>query len=197
MIPMSVVLLLCTAPLVACASYAGKARDASAGELRDEGWRKVEDVPWVLQEGERDCGPAALGSLLAHHGIARTQEQIRDDIGREGSVGLSAAEMRDYLRAVGLQAFVIEGSALDLRHEVDHGRPLIVGVVKPQSEGRGLAHYEVLVGYHVHDGRVLTLDPAHGLRINTREGFEKEWSDAGRVTLVALGSEARVAGPEP
>jgi hypothetical protein len=34
--------------------------------------------------------------------------------------------------------------------------------------------------------RVLTLDPAHGLRVNSREGFIAEWTAAGRLTLIVF-----------
>ena len=34
--------------------------------------------------------------------------------------------------------------------------------------------------------RVLTLDPAHGLRVNSRDGFIAEWTAAGRLTLIVF-----------
>ena len=34
--------------------------------------------------------------------------------------------------------------------------------------------------------RILTLDPAHGLRVNSREGFTTEWTAAGRLTLIVF-----------
>ena len=34
--------------------------------------------------------------------------------------------------------------------------------------------------------RILTLDPAHGLRVNSRDGFTAEWIAAGRLTLIVF-----------
>jgi hypothetical protein len=47
-------------------------------------------------------------------------------------------------------------------------------------------HYEVVVGIDHRQERVLTLDPAHGLRVNSREGFVAEWTAARRVTLIVF-----------
>jgi len=35
-------------------------------------------------------------------------------------------------------------------------------------------------------GLILTLDPANGPRVNSREGFTAEWAAAGQVTLIVL-----------
>ena len=59
--------------------------------------------------------------------------------------------------------------------------------------GRIYPHYEVVVGVSRGTNRVLTLDPAHGLRVNSREGFIAEWTAAGRLTLIVFPSP--VAAP--
>ena len=51
---------------------------------------------------------------------------------------------------------------------------------------RNYPHYEVVVGINRQKQRVLTLDPAHGLRVNGREGFAAEWAKTGRLTLVVF-----------
>jgi hypothetical protein len=90
---------------------------------------------------------------------------------------------------------VIQGAFEDLRHEVQAGRPVIVGVHKPLSSGEALAHYEVFVGYHLEREEVLTLDPARGLRQFPIDGFLEEWKSAGLVALVIMpkDSAARAA----
>jgi hypothetical protein len=35
---------------------------------------------------------------------------------------------------------------------------------------------------------ILTLDPAHGLRVNGRDGFATEWAKAGQLALIILPS---------
>jgi hypothetical protein len=44
----------------------------------------------------------------------------------------------------------------------------------------------VVVGTNRKKQRILTIDPARGLRVNSREGFASEWAAAGQVTLVVL-----------
>ena len=61
----------------------------------------------------------------------------------------------------------------------------MVGVVKRDGR-RAYAHYEVVVGIHRSTQRILTLDPAHGLRTNTRAGFAAEWGAARRLALIVL-----------
>lgn len=47
-------------------------------------------------------------------------------------------------------------------------------------------HYEVVVGVNRRLQRVLTLDPAHGLRVNGRDGFAAEWARADRLVLIVF-----------
>jgi ABC-type bacteriocin/lantibiotic exporter with double-glycine peptidase domain len=122
-------------------------------------------------------------------GRAVTREAIEAALREHPGDGLSARDLRDYARRSGFSAFVIKGSFTDLEHEVGVGRPVIVGVLKQLSSGEALAHYEVLIGYHCQKRRVLTLDPANGLRQDTLEAFSSEWQQAGNVTLVVMPSK--------
>lgn len=70
-------------------------------------------------------------------------------------------------------------------HELEQGRPVIVGVAKPTTQD-AVAHYEVVVGMHRASRRVATYDPAAGVRQNTFGGFLTEWQAAGRVLLVIM-----------
>lgn len=154
------------------------------------GWVRLEDVKLVRQKGIKDCGSAALSTVLEFHSPdgpasldrAAIDAALREEPGR----GISAAQLRDYARSHGFDAFVIQGAFDDLTHEVRAGRPVIVGVHKPVSSGEALAHYEVFVGYHPERREVLTLDPARGLRQFPVDGFMEEWKSAGLVTLVIM-----------
>lgn len=183
--------LLALAAASGCASYRGASREVSAATLAEQpGWVRLDDVELVRQKGIKDCGAAALSMVLRYHeprGPASLERAAIDLALRDApGQGLAAGELRDYARALGFDAFVIRGTFDDLMHEVDAGRPVIVGVHKPLSSGEALAHYEVFVGYHRERGEVLTLDPARGLRRFEREGFNEEWAAAGLVTLVVL-----------
>ena len=99
--------------------------------------------------------------------------------------GIRAAALRDFARRQGLQAFIVEGQLADLDRELARRRPVLVGVMKRYG-GRAYPHYEVVVGVSRRQRRILTLDPAHGLRVNSREGFAAEWTAAGRLTLIVF-----------
>jgi predicted double-glycine peptidase len=189
------VLLLAAACGLGCASYQGTAQDVSALDVaKDAGFRRIQRVELVRQRGVKDCGSAALSTVLRYWHPkgppALERDAIEAGLRQRSDQGLSARELRDYARQNGFSAFVIEGAFADLTHEVSLGRPVIVGVHKPLSSGDALAHYEVFIGYHPDKRQVLTLDPAHGLRRNGLEGFLSEWKSAGNVTLVVIPPEA-------
>jgi len=187
--------LLALGSASACASYKGVSREVSAGALAEQrGWVRLENVQRVRQRGMKDCGSAALATVLGYLdpggpaalGRSAIDASLREQPGR----GLAAGQLRDYARAQGFDAFVIKGAVEDLQHEVEAGRPVIVGVHKPLSSGEALAHYEVFVGFHRQRREVLTLDPARGLRQFELPGFLEEWSNAGQVAIVVMPKNA-------
>ncbi len=183
-----------------CASYRGTAQSVTPQTLQaDSGWQRVDGVPQVHQRGAKDCGAAALSAVLGYWskpaaGPSRAEidSALRSGTGAAagnhdaGAVGLSAGALRDYARGHGLQAYVFHGTFADLEHELSLGRPVIVGVLKELSSREQLAHYEVVLGYHPARERVLTLDPAHGLREYPKSGFLDEWERARHTTLVVM-----------
>jgi predicted double-glycine peptidase len=196
--------LLALGSVFGCASYRGSSHEVSAAVLaRQPGWVRLEHVKLVRQKGIKDCGSAALSTVLEYlepGGPAALDRQAIDlALREEPGKGISAGQLRDYARSRGFDAFVIQGSIDDLKHEVQAGRPVIVGVHKPLSSGEALAHYEVFVGYHPELSEVLTLDPARGLRQFPVEGFMQEWKSTGQVTIVVMpkGSAATANDTSP
>jgi len=178
----------------ACASYKGASHEVSAATLAEQpGWVRIENVELVRQRGIKDCGSAALATVLGylHPGGPATlhREAIDAALREEPGRGLAAGQLRDYARQQGFDAFVIQGAVEDLQHEVKSGRPVIVGVHKPLSSGEALSHYEVFVGFNPERGEVLTLDPARGLRRFDLDGFVEEWEGAGHVAIVVMPKE--------
>jgi ABC-type bacteriocin/lantibiotic exporter with double-glycine peptidase domain len=183
--------LLVLGSAAGCASYKGASREVSPAVLAEQpGWVRLDQVKLVRQKGIKDCGSAALSMVLkylAPNGPASLEREAIDaSLREEPGRGLAASQLRDYARARGFDSFVIQGAFADLTHEVQEGRPVIVGVHKPLSSGQVLAHYEVFVGYHPELHEVLTLDPARGLRRFSMDGFLEEWRGAGQVTIVVM-----------
>jgi ABC-type bacteriocin/lantibiotic exporter with double-glycine peptidase domain len=170
--------------LLALGCYTGTAHDTDLGALqRERGWVLV-DVPMVQQRGTTDCGSAALASVLAYWGRPTSVEAIDRGIQRRAGARASTADLEHYARERGLHAFTFFATPDDLRYELEHGRPVIVGVAKPYAPGEARAHFEVVVGYQPAHGRVVTFDPARGVRDNELRGFLAEWEPTGRVALV-------------
>jgi ABC-type bacteriocin/lantibiotic exporter with double-glycine peptidase domain len=173
--------------------YAGESRVISpqraSALAADPAWKFVPDVPFVAQQSDSDCGPAALAMVLAHFGVpASLAEVVAADPPRDG--GVRAGDLRDLARAKGLSAFVVAGTFADLFEQLGQGRPVLVGLAKPMTGGRALAHYEVVVAIDHRDHRLLTLDPARGLSENSLEAFAREWAPTGRVTLIVFRPES-------
>jgi ABC-type bacteriocin/lantibiotic exporter with double-glycine peptidase domain len=171
--------------VLASGCYVGSARTATLADFasQDDSWNMVEGVPPVRQLEREDCGAAALAMVLAYWQLPVTREDIGAANPPAPDRGIRAAALRDFARRQGLQAFLIEGEIADLDRELARHRPVLVGVMKRYG-GRVYPHYEVVVGVSRRKQRVLTLDPAQGMRVNSREGFAAEWIAAGRLTLI-------------
>ncbi len=170
--------------LLASGCYLGSARSINAGALASD-WVLVAGVPEVRQSAPKDCGAAALGMVLGYWGRPLTLDEVRAAAPAVSDGGIKAAALREVARAQGLRAFVIEGRFSDLDRELAKQRPVLVGVMKTYRR-RVYPHYEVVVGINRREQRILTLDPAHGLRVNGNDGFADEWAAAGHVALIII-----------
>jgi ABC-type bacteriocin/lantibiotic exporter with double-glycine peptidase domain len=144
-------------------------------------------VPTVRQEGDKDCGAAALSAVLAYWGMSVPPSQILAALHHAPREGVAAGELTAYARARGFDAYVLHGDVSDVTSELSDGRPFIVGVAKSYGD-KWLSHYEVVTGYHPPSQSVLTLDPARGWRKNALSGFLGEWNPTGRVVIVVFPS---------
>lgn len=182
--------------LLTSGCYLGSARSTTLADLAgDKNWELVEGVREVRQVDREDCGAAALAMVLEYWGLPITRDDVEAAMPPAG--GIRAADLRDFSRRRGLQAFLIQGQLDDLHRELQLHRPVLVGLMK-RYPWRFYPHYEVVVGIDHAKQRVLTLDPAHGLRVNSGEGFTAEWKRAGGLTLIVL-PQARIpeAAPKP
>jgi predicted double-glycine peptidase len=178
------IVIICLGLLgTACSPYLGQASTVHPDLVHQErGWILVDNVPLVRQKAEYDCGPAALAMVVSY-----LRPELANDpfFTRAANTRVSVRDLRDHARALGLSAFVLEGTPEDLVHELQNKRPVIAGIGKPTVQGP-VFHYEVVIGFHPKTRRVLMLDPAEGWLQNSFTGFIEEWQATGRVLLVVI-----------
>ena len=169
-----------------CSVYQGTAKAAEPSvAVREGDWVMVPNFPLVRQLDSDDCGGAALASVLRFWGYSATPESVEAAIGRKDR-HLAAGDMAKHAQKLGLRAYVFFGTVADVTHELEHGRPVIVGLGKKIVTGKALAHYEVVVGYEPKRQLLMLLDPGRGWQVDTLKGFAEEWARSGGVTIVAF-----------
>jgi hypothetical protein len=125
---------------------------------------------------------------MGYWGSPVAVEEIGIAYPRESGHGFKAGELRDFARARGLAAYIVNGHLIDIQLELEKRRPVIVGLLKRHPR-RFLSHYEVVVGIHPKLKRIATLDPARGWRENSWDGFLAEWRPSGQLTLVMFSAD--------
>jgi ABC-type bacteriocin/lantibiotic exporter with double-glycine peptidase domain len=165
-------------------SYFGEATPFNPQEFETTpSWVSVRTVPVVLQQEMTDCGAASLAMVLSYWKLGATLEDVTRKCPMIPEKGIRAKDLRDYARSCGLRSYLIHGCWEDLQKEVGLGRPLIVGLVKPDGDGI-ITHYEVVAAVNPELQSVVTIDPARGWCKSARSAFCKEWELAGFLTLV-------------
>jgi hypothetical protein len=178
--------VLVTALVTSGCSYLGTATAFDPKELDQcTGWLAIREVPEIRQKEATDCGVAALAMILGYWSLPCSEQKAASDCPVIPGQGTQACDLREAARKSGLEAYLIHGEIEDLRIELAENHPLVVGLIKAHVGG-ALTHYEVVVGLHSEKRIVLTLDPSHGWRQNTIEGFLNEWEPTGRLTLVVF-----------
>jgi ABC-type bacteriocin/lantibiotic exporter with double-glycine peptidase domain len=176
--------LLAVAAPGCVSGYAGTARVADPAILDEPGWVAVRGVPVRLQESADDCGTAALAMVLGKYGEEASEIRVPS---------LRADAIRDAARGLHYESYSVPAHLEDLEAELKEGRPIVVGLVKPQWKG-AVTHYEVVVGIDRAGGRIATHDPARGLTVNSIQGFDVEWSEANRVAVIIAPKESKPPG---
>jgi predicted double-glycine peptidase len=166
--------------------YHGSARDTSPVALRRQpGWVMVDGLAAIRQTSDNDCGAAALAMVLRRWGVSSSPADILRAHPATPGQGIAAGDLRDFARARGLDAFLIQGEMGDLTTEVGLQHPVLVGLAQRRGD-RVSSHYEVVAGFNTGARRLFLLDPARGPREDSYDGFRAEWEPTGRVTLVVV-----------
>ena len=150
------------------------------------------DVPFVKQEKD-GCGAASIAMVMQYWQAQQGQTtnsasdaiQIQRTLYSAKAHGIYASDMERYFQEKGFRTFTIRGEWEDLKQHLAKGRPLIVAL-KPAT--CGALHYVVVTGLGAEI--VMVNDPAQRkLLQNDRQGFEREWSAAGKTYCCDHGSE--------
>jgi ABC-type bacteriocin/lantibiotic exporter with double-glycine peptidase domain len=190
----SVVAAVAASACVSYSTYVGTAKPFAPVELeREPGWIAVRSVPLTRQVSQVDCGAAAIAMVVSFWTTAPSA-QLAATLRPVRPPGLEAGRLRDFARQHRLRAYLVTGTIADLERELAAGRPILVGLYKPQRKG-SLTHYEVVVGFHRQTATVVTLDPAEGWRQNNLPNFLEEWKHSSYLALIVVGRDnAGVAG---
>jgi ABC-type bacteriocin/lantibiotic exporter with double-glycine peptidase domain len=181
--------------LTSCAAYQGPGRPFEPARLgREGGWLTAGEVTLVRQQGDRDCGAAALAMMTAYWGrpLDGAGMSAARQLGPKG--GAPAGRLRDLARDRGLAAYLVPATLKDLRYELRRHRPVLVGMLKRHGD-QLLAHYEVVVAMNPVLRQVVTLDPARGWQVYDVAGFLSEWEPTDHLAMVVIGVQGAPAPP--
>jgi ABC-type bacteriocin/lantibiotic exporter with double-glycine peptidase domain len=167
-------------------SYTGGARTVTPSQLGD-GWYRAAATPVVRQRQETDCGLAALAMVAGSWGRHWSIDDLNHQL-KPSDRGTRLGALRDLARNRGLDAYAIKGTTSDLAHELQAGRPVVLGLILPYDRNHNASHYEVAIAMNPRDGTVVTIDPASGdWRQRSKQVLDLEWKTAGFATLVVVG----------
>ncbi len=194
-----VIIIALSIVVTGCATYKGGAEPIadSAYDQRD-GWIVAATTPTVLQRNLTDCGAAALAMVAGRWNQPLTLDEAAALLPPPGKEGVRLRDLRDGAKRHGLEAFAIAADLKVLRHELEQGRPVVLGLLRPMSRGKASSHFEVVIALRTKDAdprqkpvtEVVTIDPGFGTQVRTWAELEREWKPAGRPALVIIGTGA-------
>ena len=141
-------------------------------------------VPFFPQR-RYQCGPAALATVLASHGIDITPDDLVDQVYLPERQASLPEELVSTSRRYGLLTYPLSPDLADLLTEVAQGHPVLV------FQNLGLAwlprhHFAVLVGYDLSGGEVVLRSGTTARRRTPLTTFERTWARSGRRAWVML-----------
>lgn len=158
----------------------------------------VSGVPPLRQDAQYACGPVCVAAVGMHWGVPLIEFKTRCSAAPQDATG---QELRALAEAIGLQAFVYQGSPDDLRDNLRRGRPMIVMITKPPDPvlrrtgvlgALALAiservphppHWVVVIGL-LGDHAVIVHDPAAGPIQIKAAAFNKWWAEQGNLCVL-------------
>jgi ABC-type bacteriocin/lantibiotic exporter with double-glycine peptidase domain len=154
------------------------------------------DVPFVKQE-KNGCGAASIAMVMQFWQRQQGQSidassdptHIQLSLYSPQAHGIYASDIEHYFQQRGFRTFAFQGTADDLQHHLEKGRPLIVALkpVALKPGRRTPLHYVVVAGLDPDHNLVLLNDPGERKLLRQElASFAKQWKDAGNWTLLAV-----------
>ncbi len=121
------------------------------------------------------CGPAALATVLATHGVDITPDMLTDRLYVPALRGSLLQEMTATARHYGMLSYPLQPSLADLLTEIAQGNPVLV------FQNLGLRwlprwHYAVAVGYRLEDDEIILRSGTTRRWRTTLSTFERTWA---------------------
>lgn len=160
----------------------------------------VSGLPPIRQNARYACGPACVAAVAGYWGVGMTEFKTKVATAPADTTGKNLREMAE---ALGLRAFVFQGSFADLQDNLRHGRPVIVMLPKPPDPAlrrigllgaAALAlsehvphppHWVVVIGVVGTD--VIVHDPAAGQLQIAMAPFQEWWERTNRLCVLVAG----------
>lgn len=135
------------------------------------------DVPDLRQEGDYDCGPAAVQAVCRFLGVGpASRAEYAEALGTTRAGGTRPAAVLDLLSRAGLAATAKAGLGVaDLARFFAAGHPVLCPVQAGDPAGGSSGHWVVVVGVGL--GQVMVHDPAAGRRMISEEDWLAGWHD--------------------
>ena len=131
------------------------------------------------------CGPAALASIIQHHKIIASPEDIARLVYTPGLKGSLQIEMIAASRQFDLLPVKLDGRLESLLREIDAGNPVLV------LQNLGLAaypfwHYAVVIGYDLDSQSIILRSGTEKRLVRPFDNFERTWQRAEHWGLVIV-----------
>lgn len=166
--------LLCGLLLCGCASAPQTRQLTHAPPTGLPATHELVQVPFFPQR-RYQCGPAALATVLATHGIDITPDSLVDQVYVPELKGSLPEELTSSARRHGMLAYPLAPTLPDLLTEVANGHPVLV------FQNLGLRwfpkrHFAVVIGYDLASSELLLRSGTTQRRRTRLATFERTWA---------------------
>jgi len=139
------------------------------------------EVPFVSQARINDCGPAALASVLAFHGLDTSLDEVTRAVFTPVLDRTLLPDMENHARRLGFSTRSGRGDADALRRDIDLGLPVII-LLEMGGPMFSQGHYVVVFG-HDPEGFLMHVGDRADMFLSRRELLER-WEPMNRLYLV-------------